>query len=247
VQGGSREPCRRRHCTAQARRPHRRTRWQALRHGATRRGLTLEKYAAFCIPRWCPQDIRTCRTAAAYDRVRRAGKSFRLARAPLSGCARTRHLSPAARFRHLTPDPTIADDPDRASQHFAVGRPPPDCGLAIHEPARNAVTASNRRCVSIMTYSAIAGSCPKTLQTIIPLGSALVSSKSSLAATDCSRREAGTPDVTDNNFGIGQEGGLLLRMSGPKFRAETWLWRCWGSTLSERSLTAAVSPHCVAV
>src|SRR5271165_4072288 len=24
-------------------------------------------------------------------------------------------------------------------------------------------------------------------------------------------------------------------MSGPKFRAETWLWRCCGSTVSERS------------
>jgi hypothetical protein len=25
---------------------------------------------------------------------------------------------------------------------------------------------------------------------------------------------------------------LLLRMSGPKIRAETWLWRCCGSTVS---------------
>src|SRR5437762_12393108 len=37
--------------------------------------------------------------------------------------------------------------------------PPPNCGLATHEPARNVVTASNSRWVRtsivIMTYSAI--------------------------------------------------------------------------------------------
>jgi len=44
------------------------------------------------------------------------------------------------------------------------GGPPPNCGLATHEPAQNAVRDSNRRWVStsivMMTYSAIAGSWP---------------------------------------------------------------------------------------
>src|SRR5215470_2442609 len=47
MQGGPPEPCRRRHCPAQAGWPHRRARRQALRDalggdGATRRGLTPE-------------------------------------------------------------------------------------------------------------------------------------------------------------------------------------------------------------
>src|SRR5437868_2690154 len=73
--------------------------------------------------------------------------------------------------------------------------PPPNCGLATHEPARNVVTASNSRWVRtsivIMTYSAIAGSWPKTLQIVTPFGTAVVSSRSSPAATDCSRRRRG--------------------------------------------------------
>ena len=65
-------------------------------------------------------------------------------------------------FRHLAPDPAIADNADGAPQHLTMRGPPPICGLAVQEPARNAVTASNRRwlrtSIVMMTYSAIAGS-----------------------------------------------------------------------------------------
>jgi hypothetical protein len=43
----------------------------------------------------------------------------------------------------------------------------------------------------MMTYSAIAGSWPNTLQIVTPFGTALVSRRSSPAATDCSRRRRG--------------------------------------------------------
>src|SRR5215831_14763878 len=46
----------------------------------------------------------------------------------------------------------------------SCGVPPPNCGLATQEPARNAVTDSNRRWLKasmvMITYSAMAGSWP---------------------------------------------------------------------------------------
>src|ERR1700730_5423072 len=59
MQGSSPEPCRRRHCPAQAGWPHRRARREALRHagdGAARRGLIaeLKKTAR---PRCCSQPV----------------------------------------------------------------------------------------------------------------------------------------------------------------------------------------------
>src|SRR5438270_6562615 len=84
------------------------------------------------------------------------------------------------------------------------GGPPPNCGLATHEPARNAVTPSNRRWVKasivMMTYSAIAGSWPNTLQTVTPFGTAAVSRRSSPAATDCSRRRRGAGGNEDRQI-----------------------------------------------
>ena len=49
---------------------------------------------------------------------------------------------------HFALDPTVADDPDRTPQHLVMRGSPPNCRLPTHEPARNAVAASNRRCVT---------------------------------------------------------------------------------------------------
>src|SRR5215472_18063696 len=103
------------------------------------------------------------------------------------------------------------------------GGPPPNCGLATHDPLRNAVTASNRRWVStsivMMTYSAIAGSWPSTLQMVTPFGTASVSRRSSPAATDCSRRRRGAggkrrpPDMPDHDLGVCQQWGKRRRIA----------------------------------
>ena len=63
MQGRSPEPCRRRHCPAQAGWPHRRARRKALRHtgdrdGATRRGLTQDKRTPSGLQKECPAGTR---------------------------------------------------------------------------------------------------------------------------------------------------------------------------------------------
>src|SRR6266850_692394 len=72
---------------------------------------------------------------------------------------------------------------------------PPNCWLAPQDPSRNDVTVSNSRCIKtsivMITYSAIAGSWPNTLQTVTPFGIASRSIWSRPAATDCNRRSRG--------------------------------------------------------
>src|SRR5690242_20498105 len=54
-----------------------------------------------------------------------------------------------------------------------------NAGFRPTKPARNPVTASNKRSIVMMTYSAIAGSRPKTLQMVTFFGTATASRRSS--------------------------------------------------------------------
>ena len=83
-------------------------------------------------------------------------------------------------------------------------------GTAAKLRARNPGAATERRhrleqpmgltSMAMMTYSAMAGSWPNTLQMVTPFGTAPVPRRSSPAATDCSRRRRGAGGNDDRQM-----------------------------------------------